>query len=87
MPVCKLYLLLISADAAQERKKEKKVLLPNGISKSAAHRVLGTKQGNIYTGEWDLPLVQSSIHKKICLLSNEVIFIFISKKQNWPTVG
>jgi hypothetical protein len=32
-PVCKLNLLFISADAAQE----KKVLLPNGVSKSAAH--------------------------------------------------
>jgi hypothetical protein len=40
--VCKLYLLLISADAAQEKeKKEKKVLLPTGVSKSAAHTVLG----------------------------------------------
>ena len=36
-PVCKLYLLFISADAAQEKeKKEKKVLLPTGVSKSAA---------------------------------------------------
>jgi hypothetical protein len=40
-PVCQLYLLLISADAAQEReKKEKKVLLPTGVSKSTAHSVL-----------------------------------------------
>jgi hypothetical protein len=39
-PVCKLYLLFISADDAQEkRKKEKKVLLPSGVSKSAAHTV------------------------------------------------
>jgi hypothetical protein len=39
--VCKLYLLFISADAAQEKeKKEKKVLLPTGASKSAAHTVL-----------------------------------------------
>jgi hypothetical protein len=31
-PVCKLYLLFISADAAQEQeKKEKKVLLPTGV--------------------------------------------------------
>jgi hypothetical protein len=38
MPVCKLYLLFISADAAQEKeKKEKKVLLPIGVSKCKAH--------------------------------------------------
>jgi hypothetical protein len=35
--VCKLYLLFLSADAAQE--KEKKVLLPTGVSKSTAHTV------------------------------------------------
>jgi hypothetical protein len=35
--VRKLYLLFISADAAKE--KEKKVLLPAGVSKSAAHTV------------------------------------------------
>jgi hypothetical protein len=40
-PVCKLYLLFISAYAAQEKeKKDKKVLLPTGISKSSAHAVL-----------------------------------------------
>jgi hypothetical protein len=40
-PVCKLYLLFISADAAQEKeKKEKKVLLPTGVSKSTVHTVL-----------------------------------------------
>jgi hypothetical protein len=39
-PVCKLYLLFLSANAAQEkRKKEKKVLLPTGVSKSAVHAV------------------------------------------------
>jgi hypothetical protein len=36
--VCKLYLLFISAHAAQE-KKEKKVLLPAGVSKSTARTV------------------------------------------------
>jgi hypothetical protein len=36
MPVCKLYLLLNSANAAQEKKK---VLLPTGVSNSAAHAV------------------------------------------------
>jgi hypothetical protein len=37
-PVCKLYFLVISADASQEKeKKEKKVLLPTGVSKSTAH--------------------------------------------------
>jgi hypothetical protein len=30
--VCKLYLLFISADAAQVKLKEKKVLLPTGAS-------------------------------------------------------
>jgi hypothetical protein len=39
-PVCKLYLSFISADAAQE--KEKKVLLPTGVSKSTAHTVMAT---------------------------------------------
>jgi hypothetical protein len=29
--VCKLYLLFISADAAQEKEKKKKVLLPTGV--------------------------------------------------------
>jgi hypothetical protein len=38
--VCKLYLLFISADAAQEEKMKMKVLLPTGVSKSAAHTVL-----------------------------------------------
>jgi hypothetical protein len=38
--VCKNYLLLLSADAAQEKeKKRKKVRLPAGVSKSAAHTV------------------------------------------------
>jgi hypothetical protein len=39
--VCKLYLLFISVDTAQEKEKteEKKVLLPSGVSKSAAHAV------------------------------------------------
>jgi hypothetical protein len=37
--VCKLYSLFISADAAQEKKKEKKVLLPTGVSKSTARTV------------------------------------------------
>jgi hypothetical protein len=37
-PVCKLYLLFLSANAAQE--KEKKMLLPIGVSKSTAHAVL-----------------------------------------------
>ncbi len=36
-PVCKLYLLFLSADAAT--KKEKKVLLPTGVLKSTAHTV------------------------------------------------
>jgi hypothetical protein len=37
-PVCKLYLLFMSANAAQEKeKKRKKLLLPTGVSKSAAH--------------------------------------------------
>jgi hypothetical protein len=40
MPVCKLYLLFISADAAQEKKKENKLLLPTSVSKSAAHIVI-----------------------------------------------
>ena len=38
-PVCKLYLLFITANADQE-KKEKKVLQPTGVSKSVAHAVL-----------------------------------------------
>jgi hypothetical protein len=40
--VCKLYLLFLSANAAQEkrRKKEKKVLLPAGVKKSTAHAVI-----------------------------------------------
>jgi hypothetical protein len=39
--VCKLYLLFLSANAAQEKeKKEKKVLLPTGVSKSTAHALL-----------------------------------------------
>jgi hypothetical protein len=39
--VCKLFLLFISADAAQEKeKKYKKVLLPTCVSKSAAHAVI-----------------------------------------------
>jgi hypothetical protein len=34
MPMCKLYLLFVSADAAKEKeKKEEKVLLPAGVSK------------------------------------------------------
>ncbi len=37
-PVCKLYLLFFSADAAKE--KEKKVLLHTSVSKSAAHTVI-----------------------------------------------
>jgi hypothetical protein len=37
MPVCKLYLLFISVNAAKENEK---VLLPAGVSKSAAHRVI-----------------------------------------------
>jgi hypothetical protein len=38
--VCKLYLLFISIKAAEEKeKKEKKVVLPTGVSKSAAHTV------------------------------------------------
>jgi hypothetical protein len=36
--VCKLYLLFISVYTAQE-KKEEKVLLPTGVSKSTAHTV------------------------------------------------
>jgi hypothetical protein len=36
--VCKLYLLFLSADA-EKKKKEKKVLLPTGVSKSTAHTV------------------------------------------------
>ncbi len=40
MPVCKVYLLFISADAANEKeKKEKQVLLPTGVSKSVARTV------------------------------------------------
>jgi hypothetical protein len=39
-PVFKLYLLFISANAIQEKKKkEKKVLLPTGVSKSEARTV------------------------------------------------
>jgi hypothetical protein len=38
--VCKLYLLFISANVAQEKeKKEKKLLQPTGVSKSVAHAV------------------------------------------------
>jgi hypothetical protein len=37
--VCRLYLLFISADAAQEKEKKKKVLLCTGVLKSAAHTV------------------------------------------------
>jgi hypothetical protein len=40
MPVSKLYLLFLSANAAQEKeKKRKKVPLPTGVSKSTAHTV------------------------------------------------
>jgi hypothetical protein len=40
-PVCKLYLLFISADAAQDKeKKEKQVLLSTGVLKSTVHTVL-----------------------------------------------
>jgi hypothetical protein len=40
-PVCKLYLLFISANVAKEKeKKEKSLLPPTGVSKSAAHTVL-----------------------------------------------
>jgi hypothetical protein len=40
MPVCKHYILSISVDAAKEKeKKEKRVLLPTGILKSAAQYV------------------------------------------------
>jgi hypothetical protein len=43
--VCKLYLLFISADAAQEEeKKEKNVQLPTGVSKSIAHMVIWAKK-------------------------------------------
>jgi hypothetical protein len=38
-PVCKLYMLFISANATQDKEK-KKVLLPTGVSKCAAHTVL-----------------------------------------------
>jgi hypothetical protein len=39
-PVYKFYLLLISADAAKDKEKNKeKLLLPAGVSKSAAHTV------------------------------------------------
>jgi hypothetical protein len=38
--VCKLYLLFLSADAGKEKeKKEKKLLLPTGVSKSTANSV------------------------------------------------
>jgi hypothetical protein len=37
-PVCKFYLLFISAKPAKEKEK-KKVLLPARVSKSAAHTV------------------------------------------------
>jgi hypothetical protein len=37
--VCKLYLLFITANAAQE-KKEKKVLQATGVSKSVAHALI-----------------------------------------------
>jgi hypothetical protein len=37
MPVCKLYLLFLSANAALEKEKNKKVLLPTGVSKSVVH--------------------------------------------------
>ncbi len=39
MPVCKLYVLFNSADAAQKKKKRKKVLLPTGVSKPTIHSV------------------------------------------------
>jgi hypothetical protein len=39
--VCKLYLLFISANAAQEKEKEKNVLQPTGVTKSVAHPVSG----------------------------------------------
>jgi hypothetical protein len=40
MPVCKHYLLFISADTSQEKgKKEKKKFLPTGVLRSAAHIV------------------------------------------------
>jgi hypothetical protein len=40
MPVFKLYLLFISADAAQDKEKEKKVLLPTDVSKSTVHTII-----------------------------------------------
>jgi hypothetical protein len=44
-PECKLYLLFLAADAAQEKeKKEKKVVLPAGVSKSVAQTVLNVFQ-------------------------------------------
>ncbi len=39
-PVCKFYLLFISADAAQEKeKREESAAVSTGVSKSAAHTV------------------------------------------------
>jgi hypothetical protein len=42
MPVCKLHLFFISANAAQEKEKKKKVLQPTGVSKSVAHALLSS---------------------------------------------
>jgi hypothetical protein len=40
MPACKIYLLFISVNAAQEKeKKEKIVQQPTDVSKSVAHTV------------------------------------------------
>jgi hypothetical protein len=38
-PVCKLYLLFFLPMLPKKKKKEKKVLLPTGVSESAAHPV------------------------------------------------
>jgi hypothetical protein len=37
--MCKLYLLLISAESATKTEKQKKALLPAGVSKSATDTV------------------------------------------------
>jgi hypothetical protein len=61
-------------------------MLSQGI-KVLKHRPLNQlpTQGNLYTGEGDLPLVQLSIHLKMAVCAEKIFcFIFETTK---PTVG
>jgi hypothetical protein len=47
-PVCKLYLLFITADAAQEKEqKRRKCCSPLGVSKSVAHALFCSSQAPV----------------------------------------